>query len=109
MNDTTREAKDRLVQDLGAVITDAEGLLRSVAAEGGERAGAVRADLEARLRNVRARLGELQGTVTDQARAAYDTTDTYVRGNPWQSVAVAAGIGAIIGLVAGLTMGGRDD
>jgi ElaB/YqjD/DUF883 family membrane-anchored ribosome-binding protein len=109
MTENTRDAKDKLVQDLGSVITDAEHLLRSAANEGGERAGALRADLEARLRNVRARLGEIQGTVSEQAKAAYDTTDTYVRESPWTSVAIAAGIGAIIGLVAGITMSGNDD
>jgi ElaB/YqjD/DUF883 family membrane-anchored ribosome-binding protein len=109
MNESTREAKDQLVHDLGNVISDAEGLLRSAASEGGERAGALRADLEARLRNVRARLGEIQGNVTGKARVAYETTDTYVHDNPWQALAVAAGIGALIGLVAGLTMTGRDD
>ena len=109
MNETTRENKDKLVNDLGAVINDAEHLLRSAAAEGGERAGALRADLEARLRSVRGRLADLQGTVSGYSRAAYDTTDNYVHESPWQSVAIAAGIGAIIGLVAGITMAGRDD
>jgi len=109
MNENTRDAKDKLVQDLGSVITAAETLLRCAASEGSERAGVLRADLEARLRNVRARLGEIQGQVAGYGRQAYETTDTYVHESPWQSVAIAAGIGAIIGLVAGLTMTSRDD
>ena len=39
----------------------------------------------------------LQKQGRDAVRYAADTTDTYVHDKPWQSVAIGAGIGAVVG------------
>ena len=33
-------------------------------------------------------------------KAAVDTTDTYVRANPWRAVGISAAVGALIGFLA---------
>jgi ElaB/YqjD/DUF883 family membrane-anchored ribosome-binding protein len=48
----------------------------------------------------RAKLGDLQSTVQEGAKAAVDTTDAYVRTNPWTAVGIAAAVGAVIGFLA---------
>jgi ElaB/YqjD/DUF883 family membrane-anchored ribosome-binding protein len=45
------------------------------------------------------KLRELQDAVVDKTRYAAETTDAYVRDNPWSAIGVAAGIGLIIGLL----------
>ena len=116
MNENIRESKDQLVEDAQAVITEAEALLRAVRDEGSEKVKALRTSLESKVQAARARLAPMQEAATEaaraaaaRARAAAESTDQYVHEKPWQAVAVAAGIGAILGLMAGLTMSGRDD
>ena len=45
-------------------------------------------------------LGQLQTTVNDGAKVAIDSTDAYVRSNPWRAVGISAALGAIIGFLA---------
>jgi len=45
------------------------------------------------------KLRELQGVIVDKTRNAAETTDMYVRENPWTAIGAAAGIGVIIGLL----------
>jgi ElaB/YqjD/DUF883 family membrane-anchored ribosome-binding protein len=96
MNATQRE---KLIADLRVVVSDAEELLKLTAGEVGETAVGLRERLEDRLNQARHRLLTLQSTVTDNARAAGRAADDYVHDHPWQSVAVGAGIGLLVGLL----------
>ena len=84
----------KLAEELRSLVSDAEALLRaSTSADGApmqERA-------EATLQDLRARLGALEEQVTARAR----DIDSYVRGNPWQAVAVTAGVAVLLGLIMG--------
>lgn len=99
--------RDKLVQDFHAVVADAEQLLKSVAAAGGEKTVALRESAERSLKAARARLAELEGAAEQKARAAVGATDAYVKGHPWQSVAVAAGVAAVVGMIVGLLLNRR--
>lgn len=116
MNENIRESKDQLVEDAQAVITEAEALLRAVGTEGSERVKALRSSLEAKVTAARARLAPMQEAASraahaaaERARYAAQTTDTYVHEKPWQAVAVAAGIGAVVGLIAGMAFAQHDE
>jgi ElaB/YqjD/DUF883 family membrane-anchored ribosome-binding protein len=108
MNENIRDAKDQLVQDVRAVISEAEQLMRSATSDGSERARRVRDDLEARLHGLRGQLRNIEASTVARARAVAATTDTYVHESPWQAIAVAAGVGAIIGLLASRSFSGDD-
>jgi ElaB/YqjD/DUF883 family membrane-anchored ribosome-binding protein len=97
--------RDKLVQDFNTVISDTEQLLKSMASTGGEKAAALRATVEENLRVARDRLRALEQTALEKGRVAAQYTDEYVRGNPWQSVGYAAGVGLAVGLVLGLLLG----
>jgi ElaB/YqjD/DUF883 family membrane-anchored ribosome-binding protein len=43
----------------------------------------------------------------DQAKAAGDATDEYVRENPWRAMGIAAAVSGLTGLVAGLLIARR--
>jgi ElaB/YqjD/DUF883 family membrane-anchored ribosome-binding protein len=107
MTQSTDVTKDKLIEDFNAVIADTEQLLRSAAAVGGEKASAMRAGVEQNLKIARERLRELEDAALARARAAAESADEYVRANPWESIGIAAGIGALAGLVIGLMMNRR--
>jgi ElaB/YqjD/DUF883 family membrane-anchored ribosome-binding protein len=90
---------DRLVDDLKAVITDAEALLKATSAQSGEKIQEVRARAEDSLRQAKARLSEVEEEALRRARELADATEEYVRDNPWQSVGIAAGVGLVLGIL----------
>ena len=100
-------AKDKLLKDFNQVVSDTEELLRSVAATGGEKAQALRAGVEQNLQVARQRLRELEQSAVERTRAAAKATDEYVHVHPWQSIAIAAGIAAVVGIVLGLLLNRR--
>lgn len=89
----------QLVDDLTAVIRDAEGLLRATAAQTGDRVEEIRARAEESVRQAKARLVEIEGQALERARELAGDAEQYVRGNPWQAVGIAAGIGLLLGLL----------
>lgn len=101
MTSETRAARDKLIEDLRAVVQDAEELLKATAGQTGEKISAVRARAEDSLRTARRRLSELERDVVERAKTAAKATDDLVHEKPWQSIAVAAGVAFLLGLLAG--------
>ncbi|MCL4720890.1 MAG: DUF883 family protein [Gammaproteobacteria bacterium] len=94
-----RTPSERLVKDLQAVVADAEALLQATAAQTGERVEGIRARAQASLGQARARLSEAEGEAVEQMKEAAESADEFVRGNPWQAVGIAAGVGLVLGLL----------
>jgi ElaB/YqjD/DUF883 family membrane-anchored ribosome-binding protein len=88
---------EALFDDLRAVVRDAEALLKATEGQVGERIAEVRARAEQSLGSARERLQEAGAGMETRARSALRSTDTYVRENPWTAVAIAAGIGFLLG------------
>lgn len=70
---------EKLMEDLRAVVRDAEALLAAAGERSGER---------------------LEGAA-DTAREAVQEIDAQVRRNPWAAVGIAAGVGLLLGLLLG--------
>jgi ElaB/YqjD/DUF883 family membrane-anchored ribosome-binding protein len=100
-------SRAKLIQDFNAVIADTEELLRALAATGAEKSGALRASAEENLKTAKLRLAALQDDALDNARAAVQATDEYVRKNPWESIGIAAGLAALVGFALGLLLNRR--
>jgi ElaB/YqjD/DUF883 family membrane-anchored ribosome-binding protein len=96
---STNPTVNSLARDTQNVVSEAQELLKTVKEDGANKLDQVRSTVNTQLETAREKFGEIQGTVTDGAKMAYDTTDTYVRSNPWTAVAVAAGVGAVIGFL----------
>lgn len=103
--DVTRE---KLLQEFNEVVSDTEQLLKSIAAGGGEKAQALKSSVEENLRVARQKLAQFEQTAIERARVAARRTDEYVHENPWQSVAVVAGVAAVVGIVIGLLLNRHD-
>jgi len=95
------ELSDEAIADFKCVVADAEALLKATANQGGDKLAEVRAKAEASLRVVKARLSEAEVALLARTKAAAKATDAYVHENPWKAIGVAAGIGAVIGLLIG--------
>ena len=89
-----------IARDIQNVVTDAQELLKTVQTEGGDKLSDVKAKVSAQLDSAKQMLSQLQSTVQDGAKAAMDSTDTYVRSNPWRAVGISAEVGALIGFLA---------
>jgi ElaB/YqjD/DUF883 family membrane-anchored ribosome-binding protein len=91
--------KDKLVDDIKSVVTDAEELLRKAKTSSSEGYSAVRVELEDRLANSIVRLQEVQEELKSRARRAARVTDEYVHDNPWKSMGYVAVAGLVLGLL----------
>jgi len=94
-----RISADQLIDDLTAVIRDAENLLRATAAQTGDKVEEMRARAEESVRMAKERLSGIEEETLKHARALAGEADEFVRGNPWQAIGIAAGIGLVLGLL----------
>src|SRR5258705_13029578 len=106
---TVQDAREQLADDMKAVITDAEELLKATAGATGERIAAARARAEQTLRNAREKLSGLDDAVGDQAKQAARTADEYVRRNPWGAIGIAAVAGLLLGVAVTSRRGAPPD
>ncbi len=90
----------KLMEDLKAVMADAEELLKATASETGEKIKSARIKAEESLKTARARLAVHENALRTKTKAAANATEEYVRANPWKSVGIAALAGLILGILA---------
>jgi ElaB/YqjD/DUF883 family membrane-anchored ribosome-binding protein len=88
------------VVELNRVVAQAEELLKTLGEEGGAAVDAVRQRVVRTVNQAKVRLADagtrVRGAATDAARV----TDTYVKDNPWKSIAYGAAAGALIAVIA---------
>jgi ElaB/YqjD/DUF883 family membrane-anchored ribosome-binding protein len=77
MNQAPLETRQRLEDDLRAVVDD----------------------LERGLHSARDQLAALQGQVVDRVRSGARTTDHYVHDHPWQAMGLGAAVGVVVGVL----------
>ena len=95
---TPAPSPEELLNDLRALVSEAEKMMESSVSEHSEEAiEAIRVRVEAAQERL---AGLYEGTkkkVVDGARA----TDEAIRANPYQSLAIAVGVGVLVGLLLG--------
>ena len=89
----------KLVEDLKAVVADAEGLLKATASQTGERIAAARAKAEESLKAAKVRLAEEEVAVMVKTKAAAKAAEDYVRAIPGRAVGITAVIGFVLGIL----------
>jgi ElaB/YqjD/DUF883 family membrane-anchored ribosome-binding protein len=99
MSENTANTREKLVDDLATVLSNAEDMLKRAASETGEKARDLRSQVETSLLRAKLKLQELEGQAVDQAKAAARATNDYVHENPWPAIGVAAAIGFALGLL----------
>ncbi len=99
--------RDKLVEDLRLVMSDAEDLLQATASQAGDSAAAARARIQKSLRIVKDRLVDAETAVVDRTKEAATATDHYVHEHPWQAIGVSAGVSACVGAIIGMLIARR--
>lgn len=92
-------SKEKLMQDLQLVVSDAEELLRATAGQAGEKVNVARERIQENLNAAKARLEVAQEAMVEKTRQAARVTDEYVHDNPWRAVGIAAGVGLVVGML----------
>ncbi len=92
-------SKEKLMQDLQLVVSDAEELLRATAGQAGEKVTAARERIQDSLEAAKARLVVAQDAMLEKTRLAARATDEYVHDNPWRAVGISAAVGVIVGML----------
>jgi ElaB/YqjD/DUF883 family membrane-anchored ribosome-binding protein len=92
-------SSQQLLDDLSAVVADAEELLRATASQTGERIAAVRSRAEESVKVAKSRIADVQDNLMDQAKVAAKEADAYMHENPWKAAGIAAAVGVLIGAI----------
>ncbi len=99
MTEIAGDGRERLVDDVAAVLAEAEEMLKRASVETGDRARDLRSQVETQLLRAKLKLQEIEGEAIDHAKAAARATDDYVHDHPWQSIGIAAAAGLLVGLL----------
>ncbi len=89
------------------VKSDLQTLVASAKASGKAELAAAADRLSGYMSAVADTAATLQQKGREKVQQAAETTDTYVHDNPWQSIAISAGVGAAIGLGIGVLISRR--
>lgn len=95
---TAAQDPKELLAELQTLVADAEKMIGDSAGEASE--GVMEA-LRSRYENVSERLTDFYANAKKRVVAGAKYTDSTIRDNPYQSLAVAAGLGLVVGLLLG--------
>jgi len=95
------QTPDTFLSDLRALVTEAQKLLDASDAPEGESNGEHGIALRERFDAARERFTELYATAKKRVVAGGKYADDTIRSNPYQSIAVAAGVGLLVGILIG--------
>ncbi len=95
--DIPRSSK-ALLDKLQSLVAEAETVMGGSVSEHSAHAFET---MRERFSDARDRLGDLYGTARDKVVSGAKSTDTTIRSNPYQSIAIAAGVGLLVGVLVG--------
>ena len=90
----TAETPEQLIEHISRLMAEAEAMIAGPVAE---QAGGRLADIKDRLESARDRLTDAYGQARKKVIAGAKYTDDTIRSYPYQSLAVALGVGVLIG------------
>lgn len=90
---------DSVKEDLAALRVDLVAAMRDMVDAGKSEAGDARDRLEGALRDRLERMGETARQAAARGKKAVESAERYVEDNPLQSLAVAFGVGVLLGAV----------
>jgi ElaB/YqjD/DUF883 family membrane-anchored ribosome-binding protein len=95
---TPAQTPKELLNDLHALVADAEKMVGNSLSEHTDEAVSALRD---RFESAQERLGELYEGARTKVAAGAKYTDETIRANPYQSIAIAAGVGLLVGVLLG--------
>jgi ElaB/YqjD/DUF883 family membrane-anchored ribosome-binding protein len=87
--------------DVKTLVKDAQALFTAAAALSGEKADEVRSRGMRVLDAALIKAHEAQATAVVAGKEMAASADTYVKENPWRTIAAAASVGLLVGVILG--------
>jgi ElaB/YqjD/DUF883 family membrane-anchored ribosome-binding protein len=87
--------------DMKSLVKDAQSLLSAAASLTGNKADELRERGMELLDQALGKASKYQGQAVVKGKELAQATDVYVKDNPWRTVAVAAGVGLLLGVILG--------
>ena len=87
--------------DVKTLVKDAQALLTAAAALTGEKAEEMRGRGMQMLDVALGKANQVQGQALVKGKELAHTADVYVKDNPWRTIAAAAGVGLLVGVILG--------
>jgi ElaB/YqjD/DUF883 family membrane-anchored ribosome-binding protein len=97
MNPSTEVSREKVKEDLRALMRDAEDLLKATAGDMSEKTKEVRSRLAQAIDSAKNTCHRLE----ERTVAAAKATDKVIRDHPYESIGVAFGVGVLIGVLIG--------
>ncbi|KAA0942545.1 DUF883 family protein [Pseudomonas sp. ANT_H14] len=91
------QIKDQAFSELQALIEESDKLLKSSASLVGEEGETLREQVALKLKQAL----DSVSSVRERSKPMVDATENYIGGHPWQTVAISAGFGLVVGLLLG--------
>ena len=92
---------DNVQTDIKTLVKDAQSLLTAAAALTGEKADEMRSRGMELLDVALGKSKEYQGQAVVKGKELAHTADVYVKDNPWRTIAAAASVGLLVGVILG--------
>jgi ElaB/YqjD/DUF883 family membrane-anchored ribosome-binding protein len=87
--------------DVKTLVKDAQALLTAAASLTGEKAEELRGRGMQLLDVAMGKASQVQGQAIVKGKELAHTADVYVKDNPWRTIAAAAGVGLLVGVILG--------
>lgn len=87
--------------DVKTLVKDAQTLLTAAAALTGEKAEEMRGRGMQMLDVALGKASQVQGQAIVKGKELAHTADVYVKDNPWRTIAAAASVGLLVGVILG--------
>jgi ElaB/YqjD/DUF883 family membrane-anchored ribosome-binding protein len=94
-------AANNASSDMKSLVKDAQSLLSAAASLTGNKADELRERGMELLDQALGKASKYQDQAVVKSRELARATDVYVKDNPWRTVAVAAGVGLLVGVILG--------
>ena len=91
------QIKDQAFSELQDLIAESEKLLKDSVSLVGEEGETLRAQVSLKLKQAL----DSVTNVRERTKPVVDATESYIGGHPWQTVAISAGFGLVVGLLLG--------
>ncbi|MGX4643551.1 DUF883 family protein [Massilia sp. SYSU DXS3249] len=109
MLDTTTRGSARSIDsglqnagaDMKLLVKDAQAMLTAAASLTGDKADELRTRGMELLDRAMGKASQYQGQAVVKSKELAQTADVYVKDNPWRTVAAAASVGLLVGILLG--------
>ena len=88
-----------VINDMKTLLRDAQDLFLEATSATGEKADELRQKGIGLLEAATVKAQEMQAAAIETGKEMVETADDFVQENPWQAVAISAGIGLLIGML----------